>query len=90
MLKLTRTALIAFGLCAASALAPVLAADAPAGAASAPLPAAVRARVAAQTGVAVVESYGMTEAASQITATPLSGGHPAGSVGRPVGVELEV
>jgi len=41
MLKLTRTALIAFGLCAASALAPVLAADAPAGAASAPLPAAV-------------------------------------------------
>ena len=58
--------------------------------ASAPLPAAVRARVAAQTGVAVVESYGMTEAASQITATPLSGGHPAGSVGRPVGVELEV
>ncbi|HEX6404717.1 MAG TPA: AMP-binding protein [Pseudonocardiaceae bacterium] len=58
--------------------------------ASAPLPAAVRARVAAQTGVAVVESYGMTEAASQITATPLSGGHPAGSVGRPVGVELVV
>jgi acyl-CoA synthetase (AMP-forming)/AMP-acid ligase II len=58
--------------------------------ASAPLPAAVRARVAEQTGVAVVESYGMTEAASQITATPLSGGHPLGSVGRPVGVELEV
>jgi len=41
MLKLTRAALIAFGLCAATALAPVLAADAPAGAASAPLPAAV-------------------------------------------------
>src|SRR5919205_37045 len=32
----------------------------------------------------------MTEAASQITATPLSGGHPVGSVGRPAGVELEV
>ncbi|HKS51344.1 MAG TPA: AMP-binding protein [Pseudonocardiaceae bacterium] len=58
--------------------------------ASAPLPAAVRAQVATQTGVAVVESYGMTEAASQITATPLGGGHPLGSVGRPVGVELEV
>jgi hypothetical protein len=41
MLKLTRTALIAFGLCAAAALSPVLAADAPAAAASAPLPAAV-------------------------------------------------
>jgi len=58
--------------------------------ASAPLPAAVRARVSAQTGVTVVESYGMTEAASQITATPLSGDHPPGSVGRPVGVELKV
>jgi acyl-CoA synthetase (AMP-forming)/AMP-acid ligase II len=58
--------------------------------ASAPLPAAVRAQVTAQTGVAVVESYGMTEAASQITATPLGAGHPLGSVGRPVGVELEV
>lgn len=32
----------------------------------------------------------MTEAASQITATPLRGGHPPGSVGRPAGVELEV
>jgi acyl-CoA synthetase (AMP-forming)/AMP-acid ligase II len=58
--------------------------------ASAPLPAAARERVAAGSGVAVVESYGMTEAASQITATPLGGGHPPGSVGRPAGVELEV
>jgi len=41
MLKLTRTALFAFGLCAATALAPAFAADAPAAAASAPLPAAV-------------------------------------------------
>jgi acyl-CoA synthetase (AMP-forming)/AMP-acid ligase II len=56
--------------------------------ASAPLPAATRDRVAAGSGVAVVESYGMTEAASQITATPLRGGHPPGSVGRPAGVEL--
>lgn len=58
--------------------------------ASAPLPAAARDRVAARSGVAVVESYGMTEAASQITATPLCGGHPPGSVGRPAGVELEI
>ncbi|HET9256969.1 MAG TPA: AMP-binding protein, partial [Pseudonocardiaceae bacterium] len=58
--------------------------------ASAPLPAATRERIALLTGVTVVESYGMTETASQITATPLSGGHPPGSVGRPVGVELEV
>ncbi|MGH3771844.1 MAG: AMP-binding protein [Pseudonocardiaceae bacterium] len=58
--------------------------------ASAPLPATARERVAARSGVAVVESYGMTEAASQITATPLRGGHPPGSVGRPAGVELEV
>ena len=41
MLKLTRAALIAFGLVAATALAPTFAADAPAAAASAPLPAAV-------------------------------------------------
>ena len=58
--------------------------------ASAPLPAAARERVAGRSGVAVVQSYGMTEAVSQITATPLRGGHPPGSVGRPVGVELEV
>ncbi|MGH3763580.1 MAG: AMP-binding protein [Pseudonocardiaceae bacterium] len=58
--------------------------------ASAPLPAMARAQLAWRTGVAVVESYGMTEAASQITATPLGGGHPPGSVGRPAGVELEV
>jgi acyl-CoA synthetase (AMP-forming)/AMP-acid ligase II len=58
--------------------------------ASAPLPAAVRERVTAQTGVPVVESYGMTEAASQITAMPLDGSGPAGSCGRPVGAELEI
>ena len=58
--------------------------------ASAPLPAAAREQMTARLGVAVVESYGMTEAASQITATPLDGCHPPGSVGHPVGVELEV
>ena len=41
-------------------------------------------------GVPVVESYGMTEAASQITATPLDGSAPAGSCGRPAGAEAEV
>lgn len=58
--------------------------------ASAPLPLAVRDVIAARTGVPVVESYGMTEAASQITATPLDGPYPPGSVGRPVDVELQV
>jgi acyl-CoA synthetase (AMP-forming)/AMP-acid ligase II len=58
--------------------------------ASAPLPAAVRQRVGAQARVPVVESYGMTEAASQITAMPLDGSGPAGSCGRAVGVELQV
>jgi acyl-CoA synthetase (AMP-forming)/AMP-acid ligase II len=58
--------------------------------ASAPLPGAVRDRITAQAGVPVVESYGMTEAASQITAMPLDGSGPAGSCGRPVGVGLQV
>jgi oxalate---CoA ligase len=55
--------------------------------ASAPLPDAVRATLE---HVSLVVSYGMTEAASQITATPL--GEPArlGSVGVPVGCEVEV
>jgi hypothetical protein len=44
MLKPTRTALIAFGLCVAAALSPVFAADAPAASASAPaVPAAIAA-----------------------------------------------
>jgi hypothetical protein len=43
MLNLTRAALIALGLCAATAFPSVFAADAPAAAASAPLPAAVEA-----------------------------------------------
>ena len=58
--------------------------------ASAPLPLAVRQRIGARTGAPVLESYGMTEAASQITATPLDGSAPAGSCGRPVGAEAEV
>lgn len=58
--------------------------------ASAPLSPSVKSRIAELTGVRVVESYGMTEAASQITATPLAGAVPAGSVGRPVGIELQI
>lgn len=58
--------------------------------ASAPLPAATLLAFEAATGVGVVETYGMTEAGSQITANPVDGGRRPGSVGRPVGVELEV
>jgi acyl-CoA synthetase (AMP-forming)/AMP-acid ligase II len=41
-------------------------------------------------GVGVLETYGMTEAASQITANPVDGPRKPGSVGLPVGVELGV
>jgi oxalate---CoA ligase len=58
--------------------------------ASAPLPIDVRHRIEILVGAPVVESYGMTEAASQITATPLDGRAPAGSCGKPVGAEVEV
>jgi acyl-CoA synthetase (AMP-forming)/AMP-acid ligase II len=59
--------------------------------ASAPLSASVRQRFTAEYGPILVESYGMTEAGSQITATALPPAHsPIGSVGRPVGVELQV
>jgi oxalate---CoA ligase len=58
--------------------------------ASAPLPAATSARFEANTGIPVVETYGMTEAASQITANPISGARKPGSVGLPVGIELRI
>jgi oxalate---CoA ligase len=58
--------------------------------ASAPLPAAVRHRIESLAGAPVVESYGMTEAASQITATPLDGSGPEGSCGRPAGADVEI
>ncbi len=58
--------------------------------ASAPLPVAVADRFEASTGIPVIETYGMTEAASQITAHPLSVPRRAGSVGLPVGVELRI
>ncbi len=55
--------------------------------ASAPLPDAVREALGA---VPLVVSWGMTEGASQITATPLGRPAPEGSVGLPVGCEVEV
>ncbi len=58
--------------------------------ASAPLSASLLARFEARTGVRVIESYGMTEAASQICATSLDAERPAGSVGPGVGVEVRV
>lgn len=59
--------------------------------ASAPLPVATLERFERTTGIPVVETYGMTEAASQITANPRPpGDRRPGSVGQPVGVELRV
>jgi acyl-CoA synthetase (AMP-forming)/AMP-acid ligase II len=58
--------------------------------ASAPLPVATAARFEANTGIPVLETYGMTEAASQITANPLAGPRKPGSVGLPVGVDLRI
>jgi acyl-CoA synthetase (AMP-forming)/AMP-acid ligase II len=58
--------------------------------ASAPLSATVLDRFEQVTGLAVIESYGMTEAGSQICANPLAGPRKPGSVGQPVGVEVRV
>jgi acyl-CoA synthetase (AMP-forming)/AMP-acid ligase II len=59
--------------------------------ASAPLPVAVLQRFEERCGVSVLETYGMTEAASQIAANPLPvAARRPGSVGRPVGVSLRV
>ncbi|HEY5438113.1 MAG TPA: AMP-binding protein [Acidimicrobiales bacterium] len=42
------------------------------------------------TRIPIVESYGMTEAASQICVNPFDAPRKVGSVGRPVGVDLRV
>ena len=57
--------------------------------ASAPLAVATLDRFERRTGVPVVETYGMTEAASQITANPVGARRP-GSVGRAAGVAVRV
>ena len=58
--------------------------------ASAPLSPAVFAQFQSTVAIPVIESYGMTEAASQISANPLDGEHKPGSAGVPVGVELRI
>ena len=58
--------------------------------ASAPLSPALLNQFETMSGVPIIESYGMTEAASQISANPLGGPRKVGSVGRAVGVEVRV
>jgi len=59
--------------------------------ASAPMPVATAERFERATGVGILETYGMTEAAGQICANPLeAAARRPGSVGRPVGIELRI
>ncbi len=59
--------------------------------ASAPLPIPVLEAFESRTGIPIVETYGMTEAAAQITANPIPPQpHRPGSPGLPVGVEVRV
>jgi acyl-CoA synthetase (AMP-forming)/AMP-acid ligase II len=58
--------------------------------ASAPLPRAALERFETAFGIPVVETYGMTEAASMITANPVDGPRKAGSAGRPTGTEVRI
>jgi oxalate---CoA ligase len=58
--------------------------------ASAPLPKAALERFESEVGVPVVETYGMTEAASMITANPVDGPRKTGSAGRPAGSEVRI
>ena len=58
--------------------------------ASAPLSPALADQFEAATEVPVIQSYGMTEAASQICANPLAGLRKTGSVGVAVGVDVRV
>jgi acyl-CoA synthetase (AMP-forming)/AMP-acid ligase II len=85
---------------AVPAIITVLAADPSAGpssglvrfvrSASAPLSASVLGRFERAFGIPVVETYGMTEAASMITANPLHGPRKAGSAGLPAGAEVRI
>jgi acyl-CoA synthetase (AMP-forming)/AMP-acid ligase II len=59
--------------------------------ASAPLPPVTAREFAAHTGIGVLETYGMSEAAGQITANPVDpASRRAGSVGLPVELDLAV
>ena len=58
--------------------------------ASAPLPLASLQRFEEALGVPVVETYGMTEAASMITANPVDGPRKPGSAGRPAGSQVKI
>jgi oxalate---CoA ligase len=58
--------------------------------ASAPLAPSLFERFETQVGVPIVQSYGMTEAASQICVSPIDQVRKAGSVGRPAGVQVRV
>jgi acyl-CoA synthetase (AMP-forming)/AMP-acid ligase II len=58
--------------------------------ASAPLPLASLERFQKALGVPVIETYGMTEAASMITANPLDGPRKPGSAGQPAGSEVRI
>jgi oxalate---CoA ligase len=58
--------------------------------ASAPLPKAALERFESEVGVPVVETYGMTEAASMITANPVDGPRKPGSAGRPAGAQVRI
>ena len=58
--------------------------------ASAPLPKAALERFESEVGVPVIETYGMTEAASMITANPVGGPRKPGSAGPPAGAEVRI
>jgi oxalate---CoA ligase len=58
--------------------------------ASAPLPPSALRRFEDAFGIPILETYGMTEAASMIAANPLVGPRKPGSVGLPAGTEVRV
>jgi acyl-CoA synthetase (AMP-forming)/AMP-acid ligase II len=59
--------------------------------ASAPLARSVLERFEERCGISVLETYGMTEAAGQITANPIEAAQRRpGSVGKPVGIDVRV